>query len=99
MRRSPSRRPPAPATPPHAPAAPRRARRDGSKLLVVDAERRLYLRAAETVRLERDRALVRVDLAPGDRVCVSPLDVVVNGMPVVAVEIDRDEALGRGAAS
>ena len=75
------------------------ALRDRSTLLVVDASNRLYLRAAETVRLERERALVRAVLAPGDRICVSPLEVVVNGMPVVAVEIDPDEALGRGASS
>jgi RND family efflux transporter MFP subunit len=64
---------------------PRAALRDASQVLVVDAEDRLQFRTVDLLRLHQDEVFVRGGLAPGERVCVSPLQTVVEGMPVVPV--------------
>jgi RND family efflux transporter MFP subunit len=64
---------------------PRAALRDGERVLVVDADDRLRFRAVEILRTERDRVLVRAGIADGERVCVSPLQIVVDGMRVAPV--------------
>ena len=69
------------------------------QLVLVDADGRLRLRPAEVVRTEGDDALVRATLAPGERVCVSSLDVVLEGMEVAPLEIPPEEALGGVGAS
>ncbi len=61
---------------------PRAAVRDGERLLVVDGESRLRERDGEILRIDRDQVLVRAKLEPGDRVVVSPLQIVVDGMQV-----------------
>jgi hypothetical protein len=61
---------------------PRAAMRDGDRLLVVDRDSRLRERESEVLRIDRDEVLVRADIEPGDRVVVSPLQVVVDGMRV-----------------
>jgi RND family efflux transporter MFP subunit len=67
---------------------PRAALRDGNRALVVDAEDRLYYRPVELLRAERDTVLVRTGLAAGERVCVSPLQLVVEGTRVAPVTDD-----------
>jgi len=64
---------------------PRSALRDGNRVLVVDAEDRLHYRTIEPLRLYQDEVLVRDGLAPGERVCISPIQTVVEGMPVKPV--------------
>ena len=61
---------------------PRAAMRDGERMLVVDAQDRLHLREVEVLRIDRDDVLVRGRLAPDERVVVSSLQVVVDGMQV-----------------
>ena len=61
---------------------PRASMRDGERLLVVDGQSRLREREGEILRIDRDDVLVRTKLEPGDRVVVSPLQVVVDGMRV-----------------
>ncbi len=61
---------------------PRSAVRDGSQVLVVDQENRLYFRDVEIVRAERDLALIGSGLEAGDRVSVSQIETVVDGMRV-----------------
>ncbi len=61
---------------------PRAAMRDRERLLVVDEESRLRERPGEILRIDRDEVIVRAKLEPGDRVVVSPLQVVVDGMRV-----------------
>jgi RND family efflux transporter MFP subunit len=51
---------------------PRIAVRDGSRVLVVDADGRVEARRVEVARFEREQALVVSGLREGDRVCVSP---------------------------
>ncbi|MBK8976167.1 MAG: efflux RND transporter periplasmic adaptor subunit [Planctomycetes bacterium] len=54
----------------------------GRELHVVDAALRLWRRPVEVVRIERDRAVIRAPLADGERVCLTRLDAVVDGMRV-----------------
>lgn len=65
---------------------PRYAMRDNSSVLIVDAESRLRTRKLSVLRIERDDVLVKGPLAPGEKICVSPLQVVVEGMLVQTVE-------------
>lgn len=65
---------------------PRYAMRDDSRILVVDANDELRSRAVDVLRIDRDDVLVQGPLAAGERICVSPLQVVVEGMAVRTVE-------------
>jgi RND family efflux transporter MFP subunit len=65
---------------------PRYAMRNESRILVVDRENRLHSRAVEILRIDLDDVLVQGPLPPGERICVSPLQVVVEGMQVRTVE-------------
>ena len=65
---------------------PRVALRDGRQLMVVDADDRLHLREVEIVRIDGEDVLIRTQLAAGDRVCVTPLQAVVDGMLVRVVD-------------
>jgi RND family efflux transporter MFP subunit len=76
---------------------PRAALRDGSRVLVVDADDRMVFRPVEIVRIERDQVVIGAGLAPGERVCVSPLQAVVEGMQVRVVGDDAPVA-ARAAA-
>lgn len=73
-------------------ALPRAALRNGDRVLVVDAENRLRFRDVSILRLHEDDVLVRDGLEPGERVCISPLATVVDGMAVAP------EAVGVGTA-
>lgn len=64
---------------------PRSALRAGNRVLVVDAEDRLYYRDVEPLRLYQDDVLISAGLAAGERVCLSPIQTVVEGMPVKPV--------------
>jgi multidrug efflux pump subunit AcrA (membrane-fusion protein) len=69
---------------------PRAAMRDMDQVLVLDDESRLRFRRVEVLRTARDQVVVRSGLAPGDQVCISPLEMVVDGMRV------RDASAVRG---
>lgn len=73
-------------------ALPRTALRDGARVLVVDDEDRLRFREVEVLRLERERVVIGGGLAPGERVCTSPLSAVVDGMLVRVVEANAAKA-------
>lgn len=61
---------------------PRAALRDATHVLVVDAENRLQHREVEVLRASQDEVVIEAGLAAGERVCISPLDTVVDGMRV-----------------
>ncbi len=61
---------------------PRSAIRGADQVLVIDEDDRLRFRRVNLLRLEAENALVRSGLAGGERVCISTLDVVVEGMQV-----------------
>lgn len=68
---------------------PRSAMRDDNQVLVVDVQDRLRFRQVSILRLEHDEMLVDGGLEEGERVCISPLQTVVDGMQVTPV-IEQD---------
>jgi RND family efflux transporter MFP subunit len=65
---------------------PRSAIRDQDQVLVVDADNRLRFRQVTVLRQEDDEVLISKGLEDGELICVSPLQTVVDGMRVLAVE-------------
>ena len=49
---------------------------------MVDAENKMYYRDVEIFRLEQDRVLISGGLMPGEKICTSPIQAVVDGMSV-----------------
>ncbi len=72
---------------------PRSALREGNRVLIVDAEDRLRYRRIEPLRLYQDEVLVADGLAAGERVCVSPIQTAVEGMPVKPVLQQTDTVI------
>jgi hypothetical protein len=56
--------------------------RDDNQVLVVDGDNRLRFRQVSLLRLEHDDILVSAGLEDGELVCISPLQMVVDGMRV-----------------
>lgn len=68
---------------------PRAALRGDRQVLVLDAEGRLRFRDVVVLRSLRDQIVVSAGLSAGERVCVSALETVVDGMQVrVAPAVD-----------
>jgi RND family efflux transporter MFP subunit len=65
---------------------PRSALRNGEYVLVVDTENRVSLRQVDVLRVYRDQAFVVGGLDAGERVGVSMLQTVVEGMRVQPIE-------------
>ena len=61
---------------------PRSALRGGNRVLLVDERNRLRFRPVSPLRLYRDEVLIQSGLAPGELVCVSPMQTPIEGMPV-----------------
>ena len=66
-------------------ALPRAVIRNNNQVLVVDAENKMHYREVEIFRFEEERVLISAGLAPGEIVCISPIQAVVNGMTVQPV--------------
>lgn len=64
---------------------PRSALREGNRVLIVDAEDRLRYRQINALRLYQDEVLIDAGLSAGERVCISPIQTAVEGMPVKPV--------------
>ena len=63
-------------------ALPRSVIRNNNQVLVVDAENKMYYRDVEIYRLEEERVLISGGILPGEFICISPIQAVVNGMSV-----------------
>jgi RND family efflux transporter MFP subunit len=74
-------------------ALPRDVVRGNNRVLVVDSENRMWYRAVDIMRLENDRVLIQGGLADGERICLSPIQAVVDGMRVNVV--DENPALAQ----
>ena len=74
---------------------PRNALRNGNRVLVVDDENKLHYRSIEPLRLYRDQVLIQAGLESGERVCVSPLQTAIEGMPVNPVADDQGSAVSQ----
>jgi multidrug efflux pump subunit AcrA (membrane-fusion protein) len=67
---------------------PRSALRNGEYVLVVDTENRVHLRQVDVLRVYRDEVYITGGLRSGERVSVSMLQTVVEGMRVQPIEPD-----------
>jgi len=65
---------------------PRRALRNRNEVWTVDADSRLHVRQVDVLRAGRDTVVIGSGLKRGERVCVSSLDAVVDGMKVRLAE-------------
>ena len=65
---------------------PRTALHEGDVVYVVAAGSRLRFRQVDVLRRERDSVLIRGGLEDDDRIIVSPLEAVMNGMVVEVLE-------------
>lgn len=66
--------------------APRSAIREGSRVLVVDDDDRLRFRTVNIARFHGDEAYIDRGLQAGERLCLTVLQAVVNGMQVRVAE-------------
>lgn len=64
---------------------PRAVIRNNNQVLVVDAENKMHYRDVEIYRLEESRVLISAGLLPGELICISPIQAVVEGMSVQPV--------------
>jgi RND family efflux transporter MFP subunit len=72
---------------------PRAALREAGRVLVVDEESRLRFRTVTIVRIQSDQVVIGDGLASGEKVCISPLETVVEGMLVrTSEELGEPEA-------
>ncbi len=71
---------------------PRYAMRADSEILIVTADNQLRTKHVQVLRIDRDDVLVQGPLAEGERICVSPVQVVVEGMEVRTVEDQASSA-------
>lgn len=77
---------------------PRAALREGSRMLIVDAESRLHWRDVEVVRADREQVVVSSGIRGGEQVCISALEAALDGMQV-RVRLAAETAEAAGAAS
>ena len=84
---------------------PRGAMRSHNQILVVDDENRLHFRTVEVLRADKKEVVIRSGLTCQERVCLSPLDAVTDGMRVRTmsdespIESIGDEPMGDEDAS
>ena len=66
-------------------AVPRAALRGENRVLVLDDDNRLHYRDVTVLRIQGEDVLISAGISAGEIVCVSPLNVVVEGMSVQPV--------------
>ena len=71
---------------------PRYAMRSNDEIIVIDTEDRVRIRQVDVLRVDGEDVLIRTRMKPGERVCVSPLQVAVEGMQVIPIEDERANA-------
>jgi RND family efflux transporter MFP subunit len=74
---------------------PRSALRAGNRVLVIDGENTLRFRDIDVARIKRDRVVVRGGLEPGERVCLTPLTAVTDGMKVRTQGVEESDPVAR----
>lgn len=77
---------------PNSIALPRQALRPGDQVWLIDAEQRLHFRDVEVLHRGREQVYLRDGLKAGERVVLSPLDAVVEGMQLRIIEVDAESA-------
>jgi RND family efflux transporter MFP subunit len=75
---------------PDAALIPRSALREGNVVWVVDNDNRLRFREVEVGRVQGDEALVKAGLESGERVVITSLKVVSDGMAVRTASVEEE---------
>jgi len=65
---------------------PRSALRGDERVLIIDKDNKLHFRTVEVLRADFETVIVSSGLNEGERICISPLEAVVDGMEVRVVE-------------
>jgi multidrug efflux pump subunit AcrA (membrane-fusion protein) len=69
---------------------PRDAIRGSDTVYVIDSDNKLYSRTVDIFKRERERVFVRSGLEDGERVCISPIEVVIDGMEVLVAQPETE---------
>jgi hypothetical protein len=64
---------------------PRSAVYEGNKVLIVDDQDRLHWKAVDYFHADAENIYVSSGYSAGERICISPLDVPVEGTQVVVL--------------
>jgi RND family efflux transporter MFP subunit len=75
---------------PSAAPIPRAALREGNMVWVVENDERLRFRKVEVARIQGDQALVKAGLDNGEKIVVTPLKAVSDGMAVRTVATEEE---------
>jgi RND family efflux transporter MFP subunit len=65
---------------------PRSALRGDERVLIIDKDNKLHFRTVEVLRADFETVIISSGLNEGERICISPLEAVVDGMEVRIVE-------------
>jgi RND family efflux transporter MFP subunit len=65
---------------------PRSALRGTDRVLIIDEESRIHFRTVEVLKKDSESAIINSGLSSGERICLSPLEMVVEGMAVRVLE-------------
>ena len=65
---------------------PRSVIRNNNQVLVVDAENKMYFREVDIFRLEEENVLISGGILPNEKICISPIQAVVDGMSVQPIQ-------------
>ena len=71
---------------------PRSALRGTESVLVIDDENKLHFRIVELLRKDSETVIISSGLEQGERICISPLEAVVEGMKVRVLNEDESKA-------
>ncbi len=61
------------------------------RIWIIDHQNKLRIRTVEIARRETGRVIISGGLNPGERICLTPLNTVVDGMSVLLAETDNPE--------
>jgi multidrug efflux system membrane fusion protein len=70
---------------------PRSALRGTDQVLVIDDDKRLHFRTVDVLRADFETVIVSSGLQEGERICLSPLEAVVEGMQVRILDEERTQ--------
>jgi multidrug efflux pump subunit AcrA (membrane-fusion protein) len=65
---------------------PRSALRGEERILIIDKDNKIHFRKVEVLRADFETVIISSGLNEGERICISPLEAVVDGMEVRVVE-------------
>ena len=67
-------------------SVPRTALRPDDSVMVIDDDNKLHFRDVTVFKLSDSDVLISEGLASGERISISPLQFVVEGMPVTVID-------------